>query len=143
MFFKTEGHGNGLKKAVSTELTSGWVMQDKYLQQTTNAVEGSGIFKLIGSDEYILMYDVYMNGRYDFTRSTDLENFTLIEKEKVSMNFHPRHGTVIPITAKEAKALEKKWGAAKKVKKVKGNNPALKGLYADPDIISEGITGWL
>ncbi len=155
MFFKTEGHGNGLKKAVSTKLTSGWVMQDKYLQQTTNAVEGSGIFKLNGTDEYLLIYDVYMNGRYDFTRSTDLENFTLVDRNKVSMDFHPRHGTVLPITAKEAKLLEKKWGTAKKAKKVTGNNPALKGLYADPDIIysnktkqyyiyptSDGYTGW-
>lgn len=113
LFFKTEGHGNGLMKAVSTDLTSGWVMQDKYLQKTDNAVEGSGIFKLTNSDEYILMYDVYMNDRYDFTRSTDLENFTLIDKEKVSMNFKPRHGTVIPITAKEARRLKKKWGALK------------------------------
>lgn len=154
MFFKTEGHGNGLKKAVSSTLTSGWVMQDKYLQQTNHAVEGSGIFKLNGTNEYILMYDVYMNGRYDFTRSSDLENFTLINKDQISMNFHPRHGTVVPITAKEAKALEKKWGE-KPAKAVKGNNPALKGLYADPDIIysnktgkyyiyptSDGYTGW-
>src|SRR5690606_31858179 len=53
-----------------------------------------------------------------------------------------------------AKALEKKWGE-KPAKAVKGNNPALKGLYADPDIIysnktgkyyiyptSDGYTGW-
>ena len=154
MFFKTEGHGNGLKKAVSNKLTTGWVLHDKYLQQTNHAVEGSGVFKLNGTEEFILMYDVYMNGRYDLTTSTDLENFTLIDKEKVSMNFHPRHGTVLPITAKEAKVLEKKWGA-KLPKKIKGNNPALKGLYADPDIIysnktgqyyiyptSDGYTGW-
>lgn len=159
MFFKTEGHGNGLKKAVSKSLTSGWVLQDKYLQQTRSAVEGSAIFRLNDSDEYILIYDVYMDGRYDFTSSTDLENFTLVDRSKVKMDFHPRHGTVLPITAKEAKRLEKKWGGkidtGFPAKQKSWNNPALKGLYADPDIIysektkryyiyptSDGYDGW-
>lgn len=155
MFFKTEGHGNGLKKAISKSLTKGWVLQDRYVQLTNHAVEGSGIFKLNDSDEYLLIYDVYMNGRYDFTRTSDLENFTLVESSQVSMDFHPRHGTVLPITTAEAKRLEKKW-ATKKQKIVKnGRNPALKGLYADPDIIysektkkyyiyptSDGFDGW-
>ena len=41
LFFKTEGHGNGLKKAVASSLTGDYVMQDEYLQQTKEAVEGS------------------------------------------------------------------------------------------------------
>lgn len=110
MFFKTEGHGNGLKKATAKSLTGEWKMIDKYYQQTNHAVEGSGIFQLIGSNEWILMYDVYMNGRYEFCRSTDLENFTLI-KEGFSMDFHPRHGTTIPVTEKEYQRLLKKWGS--------------------------------
>lgn len=101
LFYKTEGHGNGIKTAVTDSLTSGkWVESADYKQQTTDAVEGSGIFKLIGTDKYILMYDVYMKGRYEFTESTDLENFKVINGD-VKMNFHPRHGTVIPITATE------------------------------------------
>lgn len=101
LFYKTEGHGNGIKTAVTDSLTSGkWTESADYKQQTTDAVEGSGIFKLIGSDKYILMYDVYMKGRYEFTESTDLENFKVINGD-VKMNFHPRHGTVIPITATE------------------------------------------
>jgi hypothetical protein len=108
LFFKTEGHGNGIKKAVSDKLTGDWVMQDKYLQQTTKAVEGSGIFKLNNSNEWILMYDVYSSGYYEFTKSTDLENFSLIQ-DKISMDFHPRHGTVLPITDKEAQRLKSKW----------------------------------
>ena len=74
-----------------------------------DAVEGSSIFPLIGSDKYILMYDVYMKGKYQFTESTDLENFKVID-HAVSMDFHPRHGTVIPITEKELKRLYKVYG---------------------------------
>lgn len=110
MFYKTEGHGNGIKLATSQLLTSGqWTEHEGYKQQTTDAVEGSSVFKLINSDKYILMYDVYMRGSYQFTESTDLENFRIIDHE-ISMNFHPRHGSVIPITQKELDNLNKQWG---------------------------------
>lgn len=108
LFFKTEGHGKGIKKAVSSNLTSGYVLQDNYLNQTTESVEGADVFKLINSDTWILMYDVYMKGKYQFCKSTDLNNFSVIDNE-ISMDFHPRHGTVIHISAGEAKRLEKQW----------------------------------
>ncbi len=72
-------------------------------------MEGSGIFKLNHSDEYILMYDVYTKGGYQFTKSTDLRHFTVIDQE-ISMNFHPRHGTAMPITETELKRLISQWG---------------------------------
>ena len=109
LFLKTEGTDKaGIKKAVSDNLTEGYVMQDRYLEQTNEAVEGSGIFKLNNSDTYILMYDVYMKGKYQFTKSKDLQNFTVIDQE-ISMDFHPRHGSVLPITATEAERLVAKW----------------------------------
>jgi len=58
LFFKTEGSGNGIKKAVSDKLTSGYVLEDRYLQQTSDPVEGAGVFKLNEGSDYILMYDV-------------------------------------------------------------------------------------
>jgi arabinoxylan arabinofuranohydrolase len=109
LFLKTESEGAGIKIAVSDRLTEGYVLQDRYVQQTKDPVEGSGVFKLNRGDDYILMYDVYTKGKYQFTRSKDLQNFTVIDQE-VSMDFHPRHGTVMPITKNEAKALLKRWG---------------------------------
>lgn len=111
LFFKTEGEDAGIKKAVSDKLTGGYVMLDKYLDQTDESVEGAGIFKLINSETWILMYDVYIKGKYQFTKSKDLENFAIIDDE-ISMNFHPRHGTIIQITSKEAEALVRIWGSA-------------------------------
>ena len=108
LFYKDEGNLNGIKKAVSNKLTEGYVKQDKQLQQTTEAVEGACVFKLNNSDSWILMYDVYRKGQYQFTKSDDLENFKVIDQQ-VTMDFHPRHGTVISITDKEAKRLRKKW----------------------------------
>jgi hypothetical protein len=111
LFFKTEGDGAGIKIAVSDKLTQGYVLQDEYVQQTKDPVEGAGVFKLNDGSGYILMYDVYTKGRYQFTRTKDLEHFSVIDQE-VSMNFHPRHGTVLSITKNEAARLVSKWGRA-------------------------------
>lgn len=108
LFFKTEGNGNGIKRAVSSQLTKNYVQEDQYLQQTSDAVEGAGVFKLNQSNEYILMYDVYRKGSYQFTKSKDLKNFKVIDQD-MSMDFHPRHGTVLPITHEEEARLLNKW----------------------------------
>ncbi len=128
LFYKTEGSGNGIKQLLATNLTGPYTppTPDPYLQQTTDAVEGAGVFKLNNSDKWVLMYDVYTKGRYEFTESTDLVNFKKIDGQ-VSMNFTPRHGTVLPITTTELRALTKQWATT--------NNPILPGFFADPEIL--------
>jgi len=137
MFYKTEGHGNGIKKATTNKLTSGkWTEYDDYKQQTDKAVEGAGVFKLIDSDKYILMYDVYMDGKYQFTESTDLDNFKVIDSS-VSMDFHPRHGSVMQITDEEYDRLTKAFPSY-----LKGaSNPVLPQFHADPEIMYSEKTG--
>ena len=140
LFYKTEGHGNGIKVATTRSLTSGeWTEEPDYKQQTKEAVEGAGTFKLIGQDKYILMYDVYMKGRYQFTESTDLEHFKVIDNE-VKMNFHPRHGTIIPITRDELLRITEKWGKPAELGALP-NNPVLPGFHADPEILYSNQTG--
>ena len=135
LFYKTEGDGNGIRLAITDKLTSGrWIEQPGYKQQTKEAVEGSSIFKLKNEDTYILMYDVYMKGEYQFCESKDLDVFRVVSN-KISMNFHPRHGTVIPITRQELNALISKWGVPEGFDMPSECNPALTGYYADPEII--------
>ena len=155
LFYKTEGHGNGIKHAMTDSLASGkWIEQPGYKQQTTDAVEGSSIFKLINSDTYILMYDVYGKGRYEFCETKDLDVFKVID-HKISMDFKPRHGSVIPLTRRELKTLTDKWGIPAGFEMPADNNPVLEGYYADPSIIysekekkyflyptSDGFHGW-
>lgn len=154
LFYKTETEKAGIKVATTTDLTSGkWIENDNYLQQTKDGVEGSSVFKLNNSDEYILMYDVYTKGRYEFTKTKDLENFTVINND-ISMDFNPRHGTILPITRSELKRITAKWGTPEQFPKV-NNNPVLEGYYADPEILysnktkkyyiyptSDGFDGW-
>ena len=141
LFYKTEGNGNGIRVATTSgSLTSGlWKENREYKQQTKEAVEGAGTFKLIGQDKYILMYDVYMKGAYQFTETPDLEHFKAIDEE-VNMDFHPRHGTIIPITRSELKRITDKWGKPARLGELP-NNPVLPGFHADPEIVYSNLTG--
>ena len=110
-FYKNEGAG-GICQVTATSLTapagqegSQWSAPSGTLQQTTEAVEGAGIFRLIDSDDWILMYDCYMNGHYQFCSSPDLFQFTFRKNTATQGAFTPRHGTVIPITEEEYQML--------------------------------------
>ncbi len=127
LFHKAEDGDPGIKLAVSDKLTEGYqLVSDKRVDSETHPVEGSGIFKLNNSEEWILMYDVYTSGRYQFTKSSDLQNFSVVDEE-VSMNFHPRHGTVLPVTKNELKQLVAKWGRLDDLL-VEATSPGLKKL---------------
>ena len=112
MIYKNEGEG-GICQVTAKTLTaaegeepgSQWGDPSDPLQQTSVAVEGGGLYKLIASDEWVLMYDCYNSGYYQFCVTTDFETFTLVAQTTTSGAFTPRHGTVLPITAAEAQAL--------------------------------------
>lgn len=127
LFFKTEGEGNGIQKATATTLQGPWTPHRQYLQQTTVAVEGSGVFKKINSDEWILMYDCYGSGYYQFCKSQDLEHFTWVCNTSTSTGFSPRHGTTLPLTSEEAERLVAKWpSSGMSFRPMGARNPAVR-----------------
>lgn len=148
---------NGIQQATSKSLKGPWVEDFKYVDayaDTSTVVEGSSIFKLNDTDEYILMYDLYSDGRYEFQRSNDLFTFTP-KPESFNKNFHPRHGSIISISKEEARHLNEKWGGApgKLLQPVEigdlytftpKGNPIIKHHFtADPAALVEGDTLWL
>ena len=140
-FFKNEGDG-GICKTTAKKLTapagkegSQWSTPSGTLQQTTEAVEGAGVFKLINQDSWILMYDCYMNGHYQFTSSPDLTNFTFVQDTKMAGAFTPRHGTVLPITAEETARLMKAFPTADFVPKVIPIPDTLKVLASGEPVV--------
>lgn len=113
MFFKNETIG-GISQVTSKTLTpvvganpgSQWSDPSKPLQQTNVAVEGSGVFRLINSDEWVLMYDCYTSGHYQYCISTNLKDFTFVKDD---YNISARHGTTISISKEELARLFSKW----------------------------------
>ena len=102
---RVDGRGLG---EVDVEVLAERELVDRYVQPTTVAVEGPCAFKLTDSDTWILVYDMYTSGKYQFATSTDLLNFSVAAKP-YSFDFTPRHGTIIPVTASEKAALNAKW----------------------------------
>ena len=104
---------NGIQQATSKKLTGPYKEDFVYLDVyagTRTHVEGSSTFPLHdGSGKWILMYDLYGSGRYEYQTSTDLKAFTQ-QPESFRKDFFPRHGAVMSVTAEELERLQQKWG---------------------------------
>ncbi len=111
IFFKTESGQpkKGIRQFIATDLhdTSTWTLVEGNCEDTDKAVEGGGVFPLLDGSGWVLMYDCYMNGHYQFCTSPDLHKFTFKQDTKTEGAFTPRHGTVMQITKKELKRLLK------------------------------------
>ena len=124
LFFKDEGRSvinpagpyggwrtrQGVMRATSKTLTGPYTVEWRHLQRPGQfPVEGSSVFPLIGSDDFVLMYDCYSRGHYEFCRG-DLKDFTYVRSTPTKGNFTPRHGSVIQITQAERERLEQYFG---------------------------------
>lgn len=137
---------NGIQQATSKKLLGTWKEDFKYLDAYANsrtAVEGSGVFKLNDREEYVLMYDLYGSGRYEYQTSKDLYTFT--EKpQSFRKDFFPRHGTICSVTADELERLQQKWGYVLSHQFESKGNPIIRDKHtADPAVLVENDTLWL
>ena len=137
---------NGIQQATSKKLAGPYKEHFEYLDAyagTRTHVEGSGVFQLNNSEDWILMYDLYSSGRYEFQRSKDLKTFTK-EPESFRKDFFPRHGTVMSVTADELEVLQQKWGYVLKHEFKSTGNPIIRDKHtADPAVLVENDTLWL
>ena len=131
LFYKQES-GRGIYQAVAKNLTDRWEKLDGNVEQTKEAVEGVGVCKSIDGKSWIIMYDCYANGHYQFCKSNDLKTFEFVQNTETKGNFTPRHGTMIPITQAEKDRLLKEYGNY--------NQPAIPGFHADPEILYSNKT---
>lgn len=112
MIFKNEGAG-GICSVTAKHLTpvegeepgTQWSKPSGTLQQTNVAVEGGGLFRLINTNTWVLMYDCYGSGYYQFCTTEDWEKFNLVAQTTMSGAFTPRHGSVLPLTPDEYNAV--------------------------------------
>jgi len=112
MFFKNEALG-GISQVTSSNLTAPvgqegtqWSEPSLPVQQTYEAVEGSGVFRLIDTNSWVLMYDCYTSGHYQYCSSPNLIDFNYVQD---NYTIGARHGTTISISEAEAARLVTKW----------------------------------
>lgn len=131
LFYKQEA-GRGIYQAVAKELTDKWQMIGGNVEQTKESVEGVGVCKAIDGKSWIIMYDCYGNGHYQFCKSEDLKTFKFVQNTEMRGKFTPRHGTIIPITRAEKERLLKAFPNHKQ--------PILSGFHADPEVLYSNKT---
>lgn len=108
LFFNTWGSPEGLQRRqyVFRDLhdQNSWNLMEGHMQPNTLASEGSTAYRL-DDGTWILSYDCFRDGVYQFCSSDDLINFKLVNETKTEGNFTPRHGSIIPITDSEYERL--------------------------------------
>jgi hypothetical protein len=112
MIYKNEGI-NSISHVTAERLTaksgeptgSQWGELGGAIQQTSVAVEGGGLFRLIDTNIYVLMYDCYGSGYYQFCTTTDWKKYDLAFQTERYSSFTPRHGSVTPLHPQETRAL--------------------------------------
>ena len=134
---------NGIQQATAKNLKGPWKEDFKFIDayaDSKTGVEGSGVFKLNDKNEYVLMYDLYGSGRYEYQTSMDLNTFST-KPESFRKDFFPRHGTVCSVTKDEMERLQQKWGYVLNRSYTGQGNPILPGFHADPEILYSNKTG--
>jgi hypothetical protein len=116
MFYKGDDSAKGIKQAVSDKLNEGYIYDPRLCDPGNAPVEAPTVWKRIGEEKWVLMYDAYAQpNNMGFSETTDFENFTDIgrfnEGVMKTTNFTaPKHGAVIHLTAAEAEKLARHWG---------------------------------
>lgn len=116
LFYVAHDRPGGIRQAVSDRINGGYVFDATKIDPEQVACEAPSVWKRIGTDTYVLMYDVFgvRPHNFGFSETTDFVTFKSIgrfnEGVMKTTNFtSPKHGAIIPITLEEANALAKRW----------------------------------
>lgn len=75
-----------------------------------SGVEGSQMYRINGTDTYLLIMDEYGKGRFFMQQTVDFHSYLPVAREDYEMDFSPRHGSVMAITDEEYERLIEKFG---------------------------------
>ncbi len=102
--------------AVSDQINQGYKTDTTKINPDKVSTEAPNLFKRIGTDTYVLMYDVYgaRPSNMGFSETTDFVSYKNIghfnEGVMKTTNFKsPKHGAVTYLTKKELKAIAEHW----------------------------------
>ena len=105
-----------IRHAISDKLTGGFTAEPPRIDPETVATEAPNVFKRLGTDTYVLMYDVYgaRPNNMGFSETTDFVTYKNIghfnEGVMKGTNFaRPKHGAVTYLTLDELKAAAAHW----------------------------------
>ena len=117
MFYVSHDGGAGIKQAVSDRVNSDYEYNARWYDPEPTACEAPNLWKRIGEDRWVLMYDVYGQKvhNFGFSETSDFVHFTPLGQFNQGVmrttNFtSPKHGAIIHLTRQEAERLAEHWG---------------------------------
>lgn len=115
MMYVAQEQPGGIKMAFSDSINSGYQYEDLWADTEPGACEAPNVWKRIGEDKWMLMYDIFsiQPHNFGFCETTDFKTFKGLghfnEGVMKTTNFSsPKHGAIIQITAEEADRIEKR-----------------------------------
>lgn len=139
LFYVAHDGTAGIKQAVSSTVNKGYVYDDKWIDYEKGGCEAPNVWKRIGENKWVLMYDIYSRRphNFGFVETSDFKTFKHLgrfnEGVMKTTNFtSPKHGAVIQITAEEAKCMEEYWGS--KNVKIPGAVGMLDAVLSKPQL---------
>ena len=116
LFYVAHDGTAGIKQAVSNRVNGDYEYDPRWYDFEPKACEAPTVWKRIGEDKWVLMYDVYSvtPHNFGFIETSDFVNFKNLGRfnegvMKTTNYSAPKHGAVIHLTAEEADKLEKYW----------------------------------
>lgn len=91
----------------SKNLTGPYEDNSVVVSLAKTGVEGSEIYNITGTDQWVMIMDEYGTDRFFMQQTTDFENFKAVKPEDYSMQFNPRHGSVVAISDEDYENLIK------------------------------------
>ena len=106
----------GVRIAFSDHVNRGYTYQDGWVDAEKGSCEAPNMWKRIGENKWVLMYDIFSihPNNFGFVETADFVHFKNLghfnQGVMKATNFiSPKHGAVIQITKAEAKRLEEYW----------------------------------
>ncbi len=115
LFYSSKETGTpGIEHSVSDKINQGYPLDQKRVDPERVSCEAPNLFKRLGTDSYVLMYDAFGAGNMGFSETTDFVTYKNIgrfnEGVMKGTNFsRPKHGAVTYLTLDELKAIAEHW----------------------------------
>lgn len=116
LFYVAHDAKSGIKQAVSDRINEDYTYDPRFYDFEPRACEAPNVWKRIGEDKWVLMYDVFsiQPHNFGFAETTDFVNFKNLghfnEGVMKTTNFtSPKHGAVIQLTSEELHRLTEYW----------------------------------
>lgn len=124
MMYVAQEQPGGIKVAFSDYINKGYKYEPEMVDHEPGACEAPNVWKRIGTDKYVLMYDIFsiQPHNFGFVETTDFNSYSNLghfnEGVMKTTNFtFPKHGAIIQLTKKEASQLAKHYNTDIKFEK--------------------------